>query len=63
MNIKQLKEKIENLPDTMEVFVAERKSEFSYGLVNSACVKKLNFSEDPESKTLATENCFVLDEE
>lgn len=63
MNVKELKEKIANLPDNMDVFIAERKTEFSYGLVNSAFVKKINFTEDPDGEVLAQENVLVLDEE
>ena len=63
MNVKQLKKAIQNLPDHMEVFVAERKTEFAYGLVNSARVKKLNFSEEPDGEVLAQDNVLILDEE
>ena len=65
MNIKQLKEKIANLPDDMEVFVSERVTEFAYGLVNSATVKEINFSEDesPASKVLAMDVVLILSEE
>lgn len=63
MNVKQLKQAIENLPDSMEVFVSERKTEFSYGLVNSAKVREINFVEDPGGEVLAWDNVLVLDEE
>lgn len=68
MTIKELKRKIADLPDSMEVFVAERKTEFSYGLVNSAYVKEIFFTEDEfptenEIKKAPKENVFVLDEE
>ncbi len=63
MTVKELKEKIANLPDNMDVFVAERKTEFTYGLVNSASIKKINFMEEPDGKVLAQENVLVLDEE
>lgn len=62
MKIKELKEKIKNLPDNMDVFVAERKTEFAYGLINSAIVKKINLVEDPDGEVLAQENVFILDE-
>jgi len=63
MTVKELKEKIENLPDSMDVFVAERKTEFTYGLVNSAFVKKIDFVEEPGGEVLAQDNVLVLDEE
>lgn len=62
MTIKKLKEAIANLPDTMEVFVTERKTEFKYGLVNSASVKTINFLED-DGKPLAKGKVLVIDEE
>lgn len=63
MNIKELKQKIKNLPDNMEVFVTERKTEFKYGLVNSAKVRKINFIDDLHGEVLAKDNVLVLDEE
>ena len=63
MTVKELKEKIANLPDNMDVFVAERKTVFAYGLVNSAYVKEINFIEEPDGEVLSCHNGFVLDEE
>lgn len=63
MTVKELKEIISILPDSMDVFVAERKTEFTYGLVNSAFVKKINFVEEPDGEVLAQDNVLVLDEE
>lgn len=63
MTVKELKEKIANLPDNMDVFVAERKTEFTYGLVNSAFVKEINFVEDPYGEVVAQDYALVLDEE
>jgi hypothetical protein len=63
MNIKQLKEKIANLPDSMEVFVAERKTEFTYGIVNTAYVQEIEFMEEPFGEPLAQAEVFILDED
>jgi hypothetical protein len=63
MTIKELKEKISDLPDRMEVFMAERTTDFAYGLVNSAYVKVLDFSEAPDEKVLAQDSVLVLDED
>lgn len=63
MTIKELKEIIASLPDNMDVFVAERKTEFTYGLVNSAVVREINFMEEPGGKILAKDNVLILDEE
>jgi len=63
MNVKELKEIIEKLPDHMDIFVAERKTEYSYGLVNSARVKKINMVDEPDGEVLSTETVLLLDEE
>ena len=66
MNIKQLKDKIENLPDNMEVFIGERVTEYSYGLVNSAEVRNILFydMDDPDNEEIqAKDEVLVLTEE
>ena len=68
MTIKELKRKIADLPDSMEVFVAERKTEFTYGLVNSAYVKEIFFTEDEfptedEIKQAPRDEVLIIDEE
>lgn len=67
MTVKQLKEKIQNLPDTMEVFMDERLTdEFKYGLVNSAKALKILFydSGDPTNKDVqAYDEVLILSEE
>ena len=68
MNIKQLKEKIKDLPDNMDVFLAERKTEFGYGLANSAYTKEIFFTDDetPTDEQIADahrETVLILDEE
>lgn len=63
MTIKELKEKIKDLPDYMDVFVDERLTEFRYGLVNSAEVREINFMEEPDGEVLSTDKVFVLTED
>lgn len=63
MTVKQLKEALAKYPDDMEVFVAERKTEFAYGLVNSATVRRIKFMEEPDGESLAESDVVVLDEE
>jgi hypothetical protein len=58
MTIRELKDKIEHLPDTMDVFVAERKTEFTYGLVNSAATRLIEYQEEPGGEPLCTERGF-----
>lgn len=63
MTIKELKEKIKDLPDHMDVFVDERLTEFRYGLVNSAEVKEINFMEEPDGEVISRDKVLVLTED
>jgi hypothetical protein len=63
MTVKQLKEQLAKYPDNMQVFVADRKTEFKYGLVNSIYQKKITFHEEWDSKPLATDEVLIIDEE
>lgn len=64
MTVKQLKGKLSQYPDHMEVFMAERKTEFTYGLVNSVRSDEINFKEDPyDEEVLARDTVIILDEE
>lgn len=47
MTIKDLKERIKDLPDYMEVMVKGCCGEFTYNAVNTANVVEVEFSEDP----------------
>lgn len=63
MTVKQLKEKLNEFPDHMDVYVAERVTDFRYGLVNSISVREINFCDESEGEVLATDKAVVLDEE
>ena len=63
MTVKELKTKLEQYPDNMDVFVAERKTEFAYGLVNSITSKKINMMEEPDGEVLCQDTVVVLGEE
>lgn len=62
MTKKELEEKLATMPDDMPVFVAERKTDFAYGLVNSVYIKEINFSEEPDGEVLDRYSVIVLDE-
>jgi len=47
----------------MDVFVAERKTEFTYGLVNTISKKEIDFMEEPDGEVLSRDNVIVIDEE
>lgn len=62
MKVKDFK----NLPDefdSLDVFMSERTTDFTYGLVNSFRIKEINFSEEPDGEVLAREKVLILDEE
>lgn len=66
MTIKELKEKIKELPDNMDVYIGERVTEFAFGLVNTAGVKNILFYDDgdPDNEDIqANEDVFILTEE
>lgn len=63
MNIGQLKQIISQLPNSMDIFMDERITDFTYGLVNSAQVKQISFQEEPDSKPLCSDTVLVLSEE
>lgn len=63
MNVKELKQKLDLYPDDMDVFLAERQTEFSYGLLNSVRKEIINCKETPDGKVLAKETVIILDEE
>jgi hypothetical protein len=63
MNVRELKTELEKYPDNMDIYLAERKTEFAYGLANSIKERKINLSESPDSEILATENVLIIDEE
>lgn len=55
---------LEPYPDNMDIFLAERKTDFTYGLLNSVSVKKINFIESPDdTEAMASERVIILDEE
>lgn len=62
MTVKELKQKLEQYPEDMWVFVAERKSDFSFGLVASVSSKKINFMEEPDGKVLSSDTVVIIDE-
>ena len=63
MTTGDLKKILANVPDNLILFVAERKTEFTYGCVNSAYVKKINFKDEPDGEVLATDTVFIFDED
>ena len=61
MTVKELKQKIQDLPDNMDVFIQQTDWEFKCGLLTVAEPKDIDFVlEDVET---ATETCLLLTDE
>lgn len=63
MNLGQFKKQTEGLPDSMELFIGERTTDFAYGLVETVQVKEIPFSEEPGGKALSRDKVIVISEE
>jgi hypothetical protein len=64
MTKRQLIEKLNPYPDNMDVFMAERKTKFAFGLVNSVRQQKIKFADSPNFDiAIATISVVILDEE
>jgi hypothetical protein len=64
MTVGELIKELQKYPENMDVFVAERKTEFAYGLVNSVTQKEIDFVEAPlDEEPLSSDLVVVIDEE
>lgn len=63
MTVEQLRTALEGLPDNMDVFMDERKTDFSYGLLNSVRIDQINFMEEPNGRVFSCDHVVILDEE
>lgn len=67
MTVAQLIKELEKYPDNMDVFIDTRKTEFTYGLLNSVRTDIVTFIEDMEDEwgqdEAPTVTCVILDEE
>lgn len=63
MTVKELKEKINDLPDDMEVMLEQTKEEFKYGLLNTIKVNEELFIDPFFQVTLITDESIILSDE
>lgn len=63
MTIKQLKEIIKDLPNDMLVYVDERRTEYTYGYVNTAEVQQINIMDEHDNVTDEDVRVLILSEE
>lgn len=62
MTVKELKNKLNEYPDNMDVFIDERLTEFTYGLANSVKMKKINFVDEPGGEVISRDNVVIISE-
>lgn len=63
MTKKDLIKALEPYPDNMDVFMAERTSDFAYGLLNSVSSREIPFMEEPDGPELSRDTVIILDEQ
>lgn len=63
MNVKQMREALEGLPDNMDIFMGERLTEFDYGLVNSAIVETIRLYDEFNNEVNAPVKVLVIKED
>lgn len=61
MLVKELRKRLEELPDNMDVFIEQTNTEFALSLVNKAEVKTVRFMDAKEVH--AKDECFVISDE
>lgn len=61
MTLGEFRKETADLPDNLELFVDERKTEERYGLVNSTYLKKINMMDGESLK--APLQVLIIDEE
>lgn len=60
MNVKQLRNLLEGVPDHVDVFIRQTNDEFDNSLAVTAGIKPIRFSDGVVS---ATDDCFVLSDD
>lgn len=63
MKVGQLKKQLEQFPDDMDVFIDERTTEFTYGLLNTVTMQEIPFMEEPGGKVMGKDTVVILSED
>lgn len=63
MTVKELKTELEKCPDHMDIYLAERTTDFTFGLLNGIKQQRVKFSEEPNGKAIASDKVIILSEE
>jgi len=62
MTVAQLKAALNGKPDNLQVFIKKHDTGFEYGLANNVYSETIDFSEEPNSKSLAEDLVLVIEE-
>ena len=62
MTVKELKEKLNEYPDSMDVFLDERLTEFTFGLLNGIREQEILFYEFGEDGSFCENGAFPKDD-
>lgn len=62
MTVKQLREELSKYPDGMGVFFDTESTQFRNGSVEKLSIEEINYKEDPDGPTWATEKNVVIRE-
>jgi hypothetical protein len=63
MTVKQLKKHLETQPDSLEVYLGERTTDFGYAPLETVEVRVIPFQEEPSGKALSRDTVLILSEE
>lgn len=64
MTVGELKKQLEKYPDTLQVFLGERMTDFTYGLLNTVAETEIEFHEDEEyDEPMAVDRVVILTED
>jgi hypothetical protein len=63
MTVKQLRDKLCNYPEHWEVYLDERKTEFTYGLLNTVSEREITILESEDGEDFPEKDVVVLSED
>lgn len=64
MTLGEFRKQTAHLSDSTDIYMGERLTEFTYGLVNSVTFKTISLTEEPDgSGESATDDVLVLEED
>ena len=62
MNVSTLIERLSMFPQHLDVYLADRTTDFAFGQLDEISMKSIPFTEEPGGKALARETVIILGE-